>query len=227
MKLPLPVLLSLNAGYLDTAGFLALRGLFTAHVTGNFVTFGAAIVQGGSGAVAKLVALPVFCAVVVATRVIGHRLEARKVDVLRAMLCVEVVLLAIGAVLAIALGPFTDGDAWGALVTGMCFVAGMAIQNAVHRVHFPTAPPTTLMTGTTTQIMIDLADRIHGWSPEQAPVVRARLARMSAAVGAFAVGCAAAAVMVHVVGGWCFVVAPLLAALSPFATVPAAGAKPR
>ena len=43
MKPTLPLLLSLNGGYVDTAGFLALQGLFTAHVTGNFVTFGAAV----------------------------------------------------------------------------------------------------------------------------------------------------------------------------------------
>ena len=50
--------LSLLAGYVDTAGFLALHGLFTAHVTGNFVTMGAALTHGSSGAVAKLLALP-------------------------------------------------------------------------------------------------------------------------------------------------------------------------
>ena len=55
----LPLVLSLNAGYVDTAGFLALQGLFTAHVTGNFVTLGASLVLGTSGAVAKLLALPV------------------------------------------------------------------------------------------------------------------------------------------------------------------------
>ena len=43
---PLPLLLSLNAGFVDTAGFLALQGLFTAHVTGNFVTLGASLVLG-------------------------------------------------------------------------------------------------------------------------------------------------------------------------------------
>ena len=64
MRQYLPTILSVNAGYVDTAGFLALQGLFSAHVTGNFVTLGAALVQGSSGIIAKLLALPVFCLVV-------------------------------------------------------------------------------------------------------------------------------------------------------------------
>jgi uncharacterized membrane protein YoaK (UPF0700 family) len=40
MKPSLSTLLSFNAGYVDTAVFLALQGLFAAHVTGNFVTLG-------------------------------------------------------------------------------------------------------------------------------------------------------------------------------------------
>jgi uncharacterized membrane protein YoaK (UPF0700 family) len=60
----LPLLLSFTAGHLDTAGFLALQGFFTAHVTGNFVTLGASLALGTSEAVAKLLALRVFCAVV-------------------------------------------------------------------------------------------------------------------------------------------------------------------
>ena len=58
MRPSVPILFSINGGYVDTAGFLALQGLFTAHVTGNFVTIGAALVFGTSGVVAKLLALP-------------------------------------------------------------------------------------------------------------------------------------------------------------------------
>ena len=57
----LPHLLSLTAGFVDTAGFLVLQGLFTAHVTGNFVTLGASPVLGTSGRIAKLLGLSVFC----------------------------------------------------------------------------------------------------------------------------------------------------------------------
>lgn len=40
MQLNLTKILSFNAGYVDTASFLALHGLFAAHVTGNFMTLG-------------------------------------------------------------------------------------------------------------------------------------------------------------------------------------------
>src|SRR5689334_8131754 len=44
MRKLLPGLLSFNGGFVDTAGFIGLQGLFTAHVTGNFVTLGASLV---------------------------------------------------------------------------------------------------------------------------------------------------------------------------------------
>ena len=101
-----------------------MQGLFTAHVTGNFVTIGAALVFGTSGIIAKLLALPVFCIIIVITRLISFNLPGR------------------GAGLAIGLGPFKNGDAWPAILTGMALVSAMAIQNAVHRIHLGSAPPT-------------------------------------------------------------------------------------
>ena len=51
-------LLSFNGGFVDTVGFLGLSGLFVAHVTGNFVTLGAALVLGSHGILNKVLALP-------------------------------------------------------------------------------------------------------------------------------------------------------------------------
>jgi uncharacterized membrane protein YoaK (UPF0700 family) len=209
----LPLVLSLNAGFVDTAGFLALQGLFTAHVTGNFVTLGASLALGTSGAVAKLLALPVFCAVVIATGLFGTWLSNRSMRPFDVLLGIKVVLLIGGAALAIRFGPFHDGDSREAILTGMVLVAAMAIQNAVNRVHLGSDPPSTVMTGTTTQIMLDLADGLYARTGEAARPT-SRLARMSTNIVVFALGCGAAALLFVRFGVWCFVVPPVLAVLS-------------
>jgi uncharacterized membrane protein YoaK (UPF0700 family) len=204
-------LLSFNGGYVDTAGFLALQGLFTAHVTGNFVTFGASVALGTSGAVAKLLALPTFCVVIILVRLLAHMLSRRGLPVVRTLLSLKFLLLAVAAVLAIRLGPFVDGNSRQAILTGMTLVSAMAIQNALHRVHFASAPPSTLMTGTTTQIMIDIADLLLGVPAEARAAWRLRIRRMTTAVGSFALGCGAAALLFVLIGMSCFLLPPLLA----------------
>ncbi|WP_266168780.1 YoaK family protein [Dyella subtropica] len=211
MKLTMPTLLSFNAGYVDTAGFMALHGLFTAHVTGNFVTIGAALVLGTSGIVTKLLALPTFCVMVVLSRLLRYRLIDRGWPVLKTMLGLKLLLLTVGGVLAIRYGPFSHGDSWSAMITGLILVAGMAVQNALQRVHLGSAPPTTLMTGTTTQIMLDVGDLLQGVPAEQKEAIHARLARMGQAVFAFALGCAMAALLYAGVSTWCFALPPVLA----------------
>lgn len=210
----LPTILSVNAGYVDTAGFLALHGLFTAHVTGNFVTIGASLVTGASGIVAKLLALPVFCLVVMLVRLLRYQLMDRGMHVVKTLLLAKLLLLVAAAVVALQFGPFPAGDRVSATLTGMMLVAAMAIQNAVHRVHLPGAPPSTLMTGTTTQIMLDVADRMHGVSAETKQVIDMRLASMCLAVMSFAIGCAMAALLYAFVGMWCFCVPPVLALIA-------------
>jgi uncharacterized membrane protein YoaK (UPF0700 family) len=208
-----PTLLSLNGGYVDTMSFIGLGGLFAAHVTGNFVTLGAALVTGTTGVIAKLVALPLFCVVVMGARFLGNALRARQRPVLRTMLVVKLLLLILAAGLAVWLGPFRNGDSAGALLTGMTLVSAMAIQNAAHRVHFPKSPPSTLMTGTTTQIMLDLADVMQGQQSEGRSEALARIRRMSQSVLAFAVGCAAAALCFGLIREWSFFLPPCVALL--------------
>jgi uncharacterized membrane protein YoaK (UPF0700 family) len=206
VHITVPRLLSVNAGFMDTAAFLALKGLFTAHVTGNFVTLGAALVTGTSGALAKLLALPVFCIVVIAVRLFSYRLQARSHPAASTLLVTQLLLMILGALLATSLGPFASADGFPALATGMTLVAAMAVQNAAHRVHFPSAPPSTVMTGTTTQIMMDLGDLIHGVAPDKRAATRERLRQMTMSVLAFALGALAYALL----GVWCFWAPPLL-----------------
>ncbi|MDB5447703.1 MAG: hypothetical protein JWQ97_3020 [Phenylobacterium sp.] len=178
----LPLVLSGTGGYVDTAGYLALQGLFTAHVTGNFATLGATLVLGTSGALVKLMALPMFCAVVVVARLAGTALSAGGRPPLVILLSAELGLLTLAFTLAIGLGPFRNGDNWQALLTGMTLVSAMGIQNAVHRIHLAAAPPSTVMTSTTTQIMIHFADLLRG-EAQRRPATMTRLKSMSASVG--------------------------------------------
>ncbi|HET6980773.1 MAG TPA: YoaK family protein [Myxococcaceae bacterium] len=210
---------SFNGGYVDTAGFLTLHGLFTAHVTGNFVTFGAAMAHGTPG-VAKLLALPVFFFVIVLIRTFANRLRSLDWRILESVVVLMILLLSSAAAFAIAWGPFSTGDRPAALTTGMALVAAMAIQNAAHRIHLPKTPPSTLMTGTSTQIMIDIADLVTGrLTPDARAVILARLRMMSASVASFALGCGMAALLFIVLGMKVFLLPPVIAAVSLLAVV--------
>ncbi|MET1047862.1 MAG: YoaK family protein [Hyphomicrobium sp.] len=209
-----PAVLSITAGYIDTAGFLALHGLFTSHVTGNFVTIGASLAYGTSGAIAKILALPVFCVVVFATRILRFRLERSGLPVLGVWLALQFVLLTIAAALALHYGPFPDANTVPAVATGLTLVVAMAIQNAFHRIHLSSFPPSTIMTGTTTQAMLDLADLVYGVPADAKPGLTARLSALLDSILAFAIGCAISAVIYTHFGEWVFAVAPLLGAIT-------------
>jgi uncharacterized membrane protein YoaK (UPF0700 family) len=205
-KLGVAGLLSFNGGFVDTAGFLGLQGLFTSHVTGNFVTLGAALVFGTHGVIAKLIALPEFALVVALARVLGATLRRRGTDALRALLVLKVLFLLAFFVLGVMLGPFPDSDAPAALFTGFAGIAGMAIQNAVQRVHFSSVPPTTIMTGNTTQAVLDAVDLLRPEPGSDVAGIRARFARTLRGIIWFAAGCAAAAFLYYWIGFWCLVV---------------------
>jgi uncharacterized membrane protein YoaK (UPF0700 family) len=211
-KLGIPALLSLNGGFVDTVGFLGLQGLFTAHVTGNFVTLAAALVAGTHGVIGKLLALPEFVAVVIIARLLGAALRARGLPALRLLLIAKVAFLLAFFVLAVALGPFPNSDAPAALLTGFTGIAGMAVQNAVQRVHYGTLPPTTLVTGNTTQAALDAVDLLFVANNDQTATTRARFGRTVRSIAWFAGGCALAAVLYYWAGFWSLAVPVLVGA---------------
>jgi uncharacterized membrane protein YoaK (UPF0700 family) len=215
MKKPVvAALLSFNGGFVDTAGFLGLQGLFTAHVTGNFVTLGAALVFGTHGIIAKLLALPEFIIVIAVARLVGAALTAHGLPTLRLLLAVKVLLLLAFFVLAVTLGPFPDSDVPAGLLTGFAGVAAMAIQNGVQRVHFASLPPSTIMTGNTTQAVLDAVDLLRGVKPDEAAAVRARFRRTLGSILYFACGCGVAASLYFWIGFWCLAVPVVVGAAS-------------
>jgi uncharacterized membrane protein YoaK (UPF0700 family) len=208
MKQPLTALLSFNAGFVDTVGFLGLQGLFTAHVTGNFVTFAAALVLGTHGAVGKMLALPEFVAVVALARLAGAELTRRQMPTLTLLLAAKTLCLLAFLMLGVAFGPFPNSDVPTALLAGLAGIAAMALQNAIQRVHFASVPPTTIMTNNTTQAVLDAVDLLRGVAP---PEVRGRFERIFRSIAAFAFGCAAAALLYYLTAFWSLLVAVVVA----------------
>ena len=195
-------LLSLKAGFVDTVGFLGLQGLFTAHVTGNFVTLAAGFVYGPHGTIGKLLALPEFIGAVAVTRLVGAALTARGLPTLTILLGVEAAFLALFLAFEVAYGPFPNSDVLPALAAGFAGITAMALQNAMQRVHFPGEPPTAIMTNNTTQAVIDGVDLLRRAAP---PEVHGRFLRITRSIAWFAGGCAAAAVIYYLVQFWSLV----------------------
>jgi hypothetical protein len=60
--------------------------------------------------------------------------------------------------------------------------------------------------------MIDLADLLRGVPSDAREAIHLRLSRMVSSVTAFALGCAAAALLYAKQGIWCFAIPPIIAA---------------
>ncbi len=197
------VLLAFTAGFVDTVGFVALFGLFTAHVTGNFVLIGASLVQARPGVIVKLAALPTFVLLVAATRLWVRFHERRGQGTREVLLAAQIVLLGGFLGCGIAATPIVDPDAGWAAAAGLLGVSAMAVQNAAARLAFGNLPPTTVMTGNVTQAVIDAVDLLWRDPTEPTDAIRARFAKMWPAVLAFAVGAVGGGLAVAHIGFLC------------------------
>lgn len=186
-------LLSFVAAFVDTACFIGLFGLFTAHVTGNFVLIGAGLVSGDGAILVKLLALPMFVVVVGATARADGAMRARGRKPLAPLLGVQGLLLAAALVAVLALPtPRVPHDA-GSLITGMLAVAAMGVQNALMRLELAAMPPSTVMTGNLTQVVIDAVSARSATSAAIAQSARQRMRHLAPGLIAFTLGAAAAA----------------------------------
>jgi uncharacterized membrane protein YoaK (UPF0700 family) len=75
-------------------------------------------------------------------------------------------------------------------------------------------PPTTIMTGNTTQATLDAIDLMRGAEGDQAAAVRARFNPTIRSIFFFAAGCALAAVLYAWIGFWSLALPVAVAAAS-------------
>ncbi|TWI69539.1 uncharacterized membrane protein YoaK (UPF0700 family) [Pseudoduganella lurida] len=189
------------AGYVDTAGFVALYGLFTAHVTGNFVLIGAELARPSHGPLLlKFLAFPAFGAGVVFGRLLGNAYERRGSSAVRPLLALELVLLAGFMAAGLAAVPFEHQSAPPVLLAGMLGAAAMGVHNAAGKQQFARIAPTTVMTGNVTELLFNVTDLATGHG---APAAREKLTRFAWPVLAFALGCIAGGSAYVAAGFWC------------------------
>jgi uncharacterized membrane protein YoaK (UPF0700 family) len=190
--------LSFVAGFVDTCVFVGLFGLFTAHVTGNLVLIGAALVHQTSEVLAKLLALPVFVLAVACAVRAADALKRAGRGRLAPLLCAEAVLLLCSVATITASAPPATADAPVAIVAGLFAASAMGLQNALMRLELAAVPSSTVMTVNVTQAAIDatiLASRDRDAADaRRRDETRKRFARMWPPILAFTVGAACGAI---------------------------------
>jgi uncharacterized membrane protein YoaK (UPF0700 family) len=199
----LSFVLSTTAGTVDVIGFLALDGLFTAHITGNLVVLAVHYTTGGFCEVGPLLAVPVFVVVLGLVTVASMGVERVGYGSRRPLLVLQVALLAGCLGLGVGFGPFANADRPMAVFVGMLAVAAMATQNALVKVALPGSPLTAVMTTNATQLTVDLATLAWGrGEPADLARARRRAAVTFPCVVGFVVGCAGGAVLGVYFGLW-------------------------
>ena len=180
---------SFVAGWVDTLGYLAL-GLFTTHVTGNFVLMFVGVDKPDPALLGKVLSIPVFIIVAACCSLAATWRGSPGRDAIRALQAVQVALLGAFMLAGVSIGAPPQGTSSLPLLVGMVGVAAMAVQNAVNRLGVPPGPSTTVMTVNLSQVAVDVARLASRPADDK---VRARLRLQLPAVVAFAIGCAGGA----------------------------------
>jgi len=201
------LLLTLLAGFCDAATFVHMHGIFSAHVTGNFIVFAAALSQGAAPEdYLKLLTFPVFILAVAAGTFIymtGDIRPARSAHAsgLTAILWVMTGLLTMGG--GLALVPHSPADIMDIAIT-LIVVVAMGLQNSMH--HFIGGAFTTVMTGTVMNWVAGQTERriAPKMVEKTAPAVSSLLL-----MALFALGCVSGALLTQAVGFVAFLPAAL------------------
>jgi len=190
--------LAFLAAYVDTLGFIALFGLFTAHVTGNFILIGSALADTSQMSILlKFLAFPAFIIGVAVGRLLIAAIQRRNGRALGWSLVLQLVLLIGFMVCGMAAAPVQSPTAGWVMASGLLGTASMGVHSAISRLLLAHLAPTSLMTGNVTQVVIDVVDMLRGASDAG---TTERCIKFVWPVLSFGVGAIAAAFAYHAIG---------------------------
>lgn len=178
------VTLGFLAGYVDTLGFVGLFGLFTAHVTGNFVLIGRALIEPSQTIAIKLMVFPVFILFVAFARLAILHWERSGGKTLRNSFLFQLAVMLATVLCAWQAAPVVEASAPLTLLTGSLCAGAMAVQNAYGKLLLGKTAATTVMTGNVTTLVIEMVDSLRG-----DPEAIGRCKKLAWPVLAFAAGC--------------------------------------
>jgi uncharacterized membrane protein YoaK (UPF0700 family) len=146
------LILAFSAGFVDTSTFTVADGLFSAHITGNFVVFAYKLCNHPTiDAFINLVSFPVFISAVILTRKFDNLYKNES-----GIFATIGVFLILAGFIAFFLKQNNVETGFMYHCMLMLIVFSMGIQNTVNRLYINSVfGPTTVMTGNVTKTVLD------------------------------------------------------------------------
>jgi uncharacterized membrane protein YoaK (UPF0700 family) len=171
--LPVSVLLSFVAGYVDSYTYLGF-GLFVAQVTGSFVIAGAEYVTHEPGVVGKLLVVAAFLIAAALTAALIALLREAGRAALAPMLGLEAVLLAAFCAMILHSPPAVGVTDRHGIIACVFAAMAMGAQSGLVRLLMTGVPQTNVMTGNMTQLGITTTELILAWRRRDAAAASAQ-----------------------------------------------------
>jgi uncharacterized membrane protein YoaK (UPF0700 family) len=186
--------LSFAGGFVDTATFIGVSGVFANHITGNFVLFAAKSVSGLEGNdYLKLMVFPVFLiAVAIATMLTKKGVSPTS---LLRIVAILLGLLGLTSYWAFPADVVSYTNIHILIVMGVVFAMGF--QNAYHALNKELGPMTTVMTGNTSTFVVEL---MHYLFNKSVPKDIHKVTNPLVVIFPFLFGCIGAALVIGHIG---------------------------
>ncbi len=203
-------ILSTVAGLVDVMGFLSLRQVFPAHITGNLVVMAMQLVGGGPPHVAQLLSIPVFGLTLAVAYLLTRRAGITGGTTL---LISQSLLLFLMLALVIRTRHGDELALKDAVAGAMIAVAAMAFQNAFVRLSLHQSSSTSVMTGNLVSLVIALMALVCPGPLTRDEATKKLWSTLPLVLGFF-VGCVVGTASVARLGLWAWTLPALLSLIA-------------